>query len=232
MDGGAAADISVFWQAIGIIGGLIFYGRFYVQWIASERAGRSVMPLLFWYMSSVGSVSLMVFAVATQSPLGALSQSFNLIVYGRNLIHIWWEHGTLSPTRRRLVQGTVAIVAVVALYFLVQIWLGRYHQVQEQPEHVSRRVWFWLAVGVAGQALFAARFIVQWAATELQRRSVIPRSFWYLSVAASGLQAAAFLQQPRPEWVFGIGMIATIFIYLRNIWFVHKAGEDSHKAAG
>lgn len=218
------ADIGTLWHAVGIIGGLIFYGRFYVQWIASERAGRSVMPLLFWYMSSVGSVLLMAFAVVTRSPLGALGQNFNLVVYGRNLIHIWREQGTLTPLRRRLVHGTVLLIGIPALYLLVRVWLGEYHEKKSHAE-----VWYWLAIGVAGQALFAARFAVQWAATEMKKRSVVPPMFWYLSVVASALQSAAFLQ--RREWVFGIGMLATIVIYLRNIWLIRRAGTEGQQAA-
>lgn len=225
MNGETVADVALFWHAIGIAGGVIFYGRFYVQWIASERAGRSVMPLLFWYMSSIGSVLLMAFAVATRSPLGALGQNFNLVVYGRNLIHIWRERGTLTPLRRNLVNGTMFVVAAAAIYLLVYVWLREVEHVQQQPEHVSRQVWFWLAIGVIGQALFAARSLVQWLATERQRRSVIPPSFWYLSLVASALQAGAFLQ--RGEWVFGAGMIATIFIYLRNIWLIRKESPES-----
>ena len=68
------------WTLFGVAGGLIFYGRFYVQWIASERAGRSVMPVAFWYMSSAGSVMLVAYAFALQSPLGALGQTFNIVI--------------------------------------------------------------------------------------------------------------------------------------------------------
>jgi len=227
LNGDPAASVSDFWHILGGIGAVIFYGRFYVQWIASERAGRSVMPLLFWYMSSVGSVVLMAYAVATRSPLGALSQNFNLVVYGRNLIHIWRENGTLTPLRKRLVYVVVAIVGVAAVFLLLRVWAWEIEEVQRQPEHVSRQVWLWLGVGVLGQAMFAARFLVQWLATERARRSVVPKSFWYLSLGASLLQSAAFLQ--RGELVFGIGMLATVFIYLRNIWFVRK--EDAAQGA-
>src|SRR5262245_18044020 len=116
----------------------------------------------------------MAFAVVTRAPLGALGQNFNLIVYGRNRIHIWREQGTLTPRRRHLVHGTVALVGVPALYLLVRVWLGEYHHVQAKPDAESRQVWFWLAIGVVGQALFAARFLVQWAASEMKRRSVVP----------------------------------------------------------
>ncbi len=229
MDGVAVRDISALWHTIGIVGGVIFYGRFYVQWIASERAGRSVMPLLFWYMSSVGSVLLVGYSVATQSPLGALGQNFNLVVYGRNLIHIWREKGTLTRRRRHLVHGTILLVGIPAIYLLGRVWLSEYQHTQAQPPEVARRVWFWLAIGAVGQALFAARFLLQWAATEMKRRSVVPPAFWYLSLLASALQAATFFQ--RREWVFAIGMAATIVIYLRNIWLVRKAGDEGQEAS-
>lgn len=228
MDGGTQIGIGPFWHALGIAGAVIFYGRFYVQWLASERAGRSVMPILFWYMSSIGSVLLMIFAVTTQSPVGALSQSFNLVVYSRNLVHIWRERGTLTPLRYRAAHGISFAVALTAIVLLVYVWGNEYKHVSAAPPHVSRAVWFWLAIGVAGQALFAARFLVQWLATEKRRQSVVPPAFWYLSLVASLLQAASFLQ--RREWIFAAGLAATLLIYLRNIWFVRK--QDTQVSTG
>lgn len=228
MDSTAIESLSAFWQAIGVAGGLVFYGRFYVQWIASERAGRSVMPVLFWYMSSIGSVLLMIFAVVTRSPVGALGQNFNLVVYGRNLIHIWRERGKLTPLRYRAVHTGVATVAVIALALVAHVWWREYDHIKHEPAHVTRSVWFWLGIGVLGQALFAARFLVQWIATERQKSSVVPPAFWYLSVAAASLQSASFLQ--RREWIFGVGMAATLLIYIRNIWFIQQT-PDSPAAA-
>lgn len=230
MDSATANAVPAYWHFIGIIGGAIFFGRFYVQWLASERAGRSVMPILFWYMSSIGSVLLTTFAVATRSPVGALGQSFNLVVYGRNLIHIWRDQGTLTPLRSRIVNGMVVIVAIMAIILVVYVWRGEYAHAKTKPEAISRSLWFWLAIGVVGQALFAARFIVQWVATEMQKKSVVPAAFWYLSVLAASLQAISFLQ--RREWVFGIGLLATLLIYLRNIWFVHREKNKIGAQAG
>jgi len=225
----AGLAVHPLWHLVGIVGGAIFYGRFYVQWIASERAGKSVMPIVFWYMSSVGSVLLMAFAVATRSPVGALGQNFNLVVYGRNLIHIWRGEGTLTAWRSAMLHGAVAVVAVVAVGLVVHVWANEIEHARAQPDPVTRQVLFWLGVGVAGQMLFAARFLVQWAATEYKKKSVVPPVFWYLSLAAASLQSASFFH--RQEWVFAIGMSATLFIYLRNIWLVRRAraagGADS-----
>jgi lipid-A-disaccharide synthase-like uncharacterized protein len=76
----------------------------------------------------------------------------------------------------------------------------------------------WLAIGFAGQALFSARFLVQWIATERARRSVVPVAFWYFSLAGSFTLLAYALHKEDP--VFIVGQAAGIFIYLRNLYFI------------
>ena len=87
----------ILWESAGILGAVIFFGRFYLQWIVSEREKRSVVPLAFWYMSTVGSLLLLAYGVRRGSAVGVLSYSFNIVVYARNLIHIWRERGQLTP---------------------------------------------------------------------------------------------------------------------------------------
>ena len=53
-----------FWLAFGIVAQLLFGARFVVQWIASERAGRSVMPLMFWFFSMGGGVLTLIYGIA------------------------------------------------------------------------------------------------------------------------------------------------------------------------
>ena len=66
----------------------LFFMRFFVQWIASERAGRSVIPIAFWYFSIGGACGLLVYAVEKRDPVFILGQSMGLIIYVRNLILI------------------------------------------------------------------------------------------------------------------------------------------------
>jgi lipid-A-disaccharide synthase-like uncharacterized protein len=73
----------------------------------------------------------------------------------------------------------------------------------------------WLGIGVTGQALFACRFLVQWIATESMGECTVPRLFWQLSVIATMLQSACFLQ--RGEWIFATGSLAVLFVYFRNL---------------
>ncbi len=76
------------WIAFGLLGNLCFFSRFLVQWIASERAGRSYIPIAFWYLSVVGSVILLVYAVHRRDPVFTLAYLPNSVVYVRNLMLI------------------------------------------------------------------------------------------------------------------------------------------------
>jgi lipid-A-disaccharide synthase-like uncharacterized protein len=79
----------------------------------------------------------------------------------------------------------------------------------------------WLAVGFAGQALFSARFLLQWLASERVRRSIVPVSFWYCSLGGGVVLLCYALYKRDP--VFILGQAAGIFIYARNLFFVKQA---------
>ncbi|MBT0957804.1 lipid-A-disaccharide synthase N-terminal domain-containing protein [Alphaproteobacteria bacterium KMM 3653] len=68
---------------------MLFTARFLVQWIASERARRSVVPLSFWYFSILGGLILLAYAIYRKDPVFILGQSTGLAIYGRNL---WLIH--------------------------------------------------------------------------------------------------------------------------------------------
>ena len=78
----------------------------------------------------------------------------------------------------------------------------------------------WLVIGFAGQALFTARFLVQWLASERAKRSVVPLAFWYFSLGG-GLTLLAYALYKRDP-VFIVGQATGTFIYLRNLYFIRK----------
>jgi lipid-A-disaccharide synthase-like uncharacterized protein len=207
-------------KLLGAAGAVLFYGRFYVQWITSELRRRSVMPIAFWYMSAAGSVLLLVFGFYIRSPIATLSQTFNMSVYARNLVHVWRERGVLTPWRYRLTHALALGVLAVAVGFTLYTWWAEYEHTRTLPQDEARETWLWIAVGAAAQALFAVRFILQWAVTEAKRKSTIPTSFWYLSIVAASLLALAHAQ--RHEWLYAVGLLATVGIYARNLWFIYR----------
>jgi lipid-A-disaccharide synthase-like uncharacterized protein len=86
----------------------------------------------------------------------------------------------------------------------------------------------WIGVGLLGQALFSGRFLVQWIATERRRQSVVPREFWYFSVGG-GLTLLAYAIY-RLDPVFILGQGAGLFVYARNLYFIHRRGGQTAAA--
>ena len=76
---------TLIWIIVGFVGQALFSMRFVVQWIASERVKRSIIPQAFWYFSLAGGVTLLVYAVHRQDPVFIAGQGLGLIVYLRNL---------------------------------------------------------------------------------------------------------------------------------------------------
>ncbi len=89
---------SVGWLAFGFLGNIAFFSRFLVQWISSERAGRSYIPVAFWYLSLVGSVILLAYALHRHDPVFVLAYLPNSVVYVRNLMLIHRSGEPGSPT--------------------------------------------------------------------------------------------------------------------------------------
>ena len=85
---------------------------------------------------------------------------------------------------------------------------------------MSDQAWGWLALGFAGQALFSARFLVQWVSSERRKRSVIPLVFWYFSLAGGATLFAYAVHIGDPVFILGQSM--GVLIYSRNLYFIHK----------
>ncbi|MEW6355807.1 MAG: lipid-A-disaccharide synthase N-terminal domain-containing protein [Planctomycetota bacterium] len=77
------------WAIFGFIGQTVFGLRFVYQWIVSERRKESIIPIAFWYMSIVGSVILLAYAIKRADPVFILGFAFNCFVYVRNLMFIY-----------------------------------------------------------------------------------------------------------------------------------------------
>jgi lipid-A-disaccharide synthase-like uncharacterized protein len=82
---------------IGLAGQCLFFSRFLVQWIASERRGHSHVPPVFWYLSLGGGVMLLFYALWQRDPVITLGQSVGVFVYARNLILIRRSKRTAAP---------------------------------------------------------------------------------------------------------------------------------------
>jgi lipid-A-disaccharide synthase-like uncharacterized protein len=76
------------WVVLGFIAQAFFTMRFVVQWIASERARKSIIPVAFWFFSIGGGALLLVYALYRRDPVFIAGQAFGLLVYFRNVYFI------------------------------------------------------------------------------------------------------------------------------------------------
>src|SRR5215813_11940853 len=84
------------WILLGYVGQSLFAMRFVVQWIASERVGRSVIPVAFWFFSIGGGLLLFIYALYIRDPVFILGQGLGLFVYLRNLYFVFRERKIVS----------------------------------------------------------------------------------------------------------------------------------------
>jgi lipid-A-disaccharide synthase-like uncharacterized protein len=208
------------WLLAGFTAQAFFSARFLVQWLLSERARRSLMPIHFWYFSVAGAALLLAYAVHQRDPVISVGQLAGLAIYLRNLEFINRER----PTERALGWlwpwlGLTA-AAVSSGYYL-------------GPDSHARALLldsFWTVWGFAGQALFTGRFLVQWFHTERAGRSVIPLGFWYLSITGGLMLLAYAVAVMDPVIIFGQAF--GVLVYSRNLLLIRRAcatGEYSSK---
>jgi len=74
-----------FWIILGFVAQFMFMMRFVIQWIASERVGRSIVPVAFWFFSIAGGSLLLIYAIQRQDPVFIAGQGLGLLIYFRNI---------------------------------------------------------------------------------------------------------------------------------------------------
>ena len=194
------------WEAVflgvGFTGQLLFAARTILQWIASEREGRSVVPRTYWHLSVAAAACVLAYCVRVDNLVFGLSILPGAVIAVRNL-------ALRGPARRgRLVPWAVAFVAVIS-------W-----SVASRP-HLGPP--FWAALGLLGSLLWGGRFVVQWWVSERQGVSVLPHAFWVFSLVGSLLLLAYAVYRRDPVMIlaYALGCIP----YVRNLALVRRAAH-------
>lgn len=100
--------LGLIWVAIGFAGQFVFMGRMLVQWWASEKQRRSVVPVAFWWMSLVGGSMVLAYFVWRRDPVGIFGQAMGWIIYARNLWLIYRPHEPAAPPATATPNGPIA----------------------------------------------------------------------------------------------------------------------------
>lgn len=200
---------------IGIAAQILFSGRLLVQWIASERAKKVLSPTLFWQMSMAASFMLCVY--------GWLRNDFAIIA-GQLIsyyIYIWNLRAKKAwDTMPAVLRAVVSYLPVVAVCWFAIDW-------RETAEHLFQQenIPGWLIVfGTVGQFTFTLRFIYQWRYSARAGESLLPTTFWLISLLGSGMIIAYAII--RRDLVLILGQSTGFVVYLRNIMISRKAARS------
>lgn len=197
--------------AAGWLGQTCFFTRFLVQWIASERAHRPVVPRSFWWLSLAGAVMTSAYALYRGETLLLLGFVASGAIAARNL--------RLAGKRERSGARMAGLAALLLVGVLVWIELRL-----DPPAH-DGRTRAWLLAGVVGQTLWSARFPLQWWLSERAGESLFPRAFWWLSIAGNLLLLAYALHLRDP--VFVLGFLPGPFLQARNLVLAGRSARSA-----
>ncbi|MGH7259891.1 MAG: lipid-A-disaccharide synthase N-terminal domain-containing protein [Nitrospiraceae bacterium] len=93
--------VDAIWITFGLLGQGVFFMRWVVQWVASEKSAKSRVPIAFWYMSLIGGLITLVYAIHIKDPVFILGQSIGAFVYIRNLMLIYRAPQTSAPEQTK-----------------------------------------------------------------------------------------------------------------------------------
>ena len=200
-------NISPLWiYTVGAVAQLLFAARMIVQWIKSEKAGRSLSPVIFWQLSILGSLIFLFYGLLRHDFAIVLGQVLVYFIYIRNLrLQARW---VTIPYIFRLM---VVVTPIIALgYFFVGVHINLMSLLTNAEIPLSLQIW-----GSIGQVIFTFRFYIQWLDSESKNESVLSTRFWLVSLVGSFMILIYALLRFDP--VLFIGQITGFVIYIRNV---------------
>jgi len=197
--------------AIGLVAQILFSARLIVQWVKSEKAGRTLSPTIFWQLSLIASFLLMAYGILRNDLVIILGQALSYFIYIRNLQYKGaWK---LIPYYFK--------ITVIVFPFLAIAWLstGLVHSWSDilHNDDISM---FMLTWGGAGQIIFTFRFVYQWYFSEQKGKSVLPAGFWIISLVGSAVIVVYGIYRQDP--IILLGQSFGVFIYIRNLFLIIK----------
>lgn len=197
-------DILIY--GIGFLAQFLFMGRTIVQWFKSEQEGKILSPSLFWKLSLVASMTMLTYGILRNDPAILIGQMLVYFIYVRNLYlkGAWQSINFIF----KLFILVLPLLILSHLFFATSYTLNTFFK----NEDIAFWLMFW---GITAQIVFISRFFYQWIYSENQKESMLPLSFWIISICGSAMNFiyAIYRLDPVLFAAHSLGM----FIYLRNI---------------
>ncbi len=191
---------------LGFLAQGFFSARMLVQWIMSERAKKIVSPVVYWVCSLAGSILLFIYGWLRDDFSIIFGQliSYYIYIWNLNIKGVWRQ----LPVVVRALVFALPIVAVAAMLGDAGAFVDNFFHNAQVP--------MWLLIfGSAGQFIFTVRFIYQWYYSYRRHASMLPVTFWVISLVGSGIIVAYGCLRRDPVLILGqsVGFVT----YSRNI---------------
>ena len=191
---------------LGFLAQGFFSARMLVQWIMSERAKKIVSPVVYWVCSLAGSILLFIYGWLRDDFSIIFGQliSYYIYIWNLNIKGVWRQ----LPVVVRALVFALPIVAVTAMLGDAGAFVDSFFHNAQVP--------MWLLIfGSAGQFIFTVRFIYQWYYSYQRHASMLPVTFWVISLVGSGIIVAYGCLRRDPVLILGqsVGFVT----YSRNI---------------
>ncbi len=192
--------------SIGFISQILFFGRTIIQWFVSEHEGKVLSPTIFWKISLLGSILMLIYGILRDDAAILVGQTLVYFIYVRNIqLKEEWKP-MLLVTRIIIILTPVVILGY--LFFGTDYSLSTFFKNENNP--LALMIW-----GIAAQFVFISRFFYQWIYSENKKESVLPVGFWIISIAGSAMTFiyGVFRLDPVLLAAHSLGL----FVYMRNI---------------
>lgn len=193
----------------------LFGLRLVIQLYLSEKAGRSLSPVIFWQLSLLASFLFLTYGILRHDVVIILGQTFSYYIYIRNLqLKKAWA-GLPLPLR----------IMLFSLPLVAWTWILTQDPDLNSLFSSDALINIWVLLGTLGLFMLNLRYLYQWYHSEKEKESVLPFGFWIISAVASILVVAYALHRFDPVLLISQGM--GLLVYLRNIFFSLKKRLNS-----
>ncbi|TDO04930.1 lipid-A-disaccharide synthase N-terminal domain-containing protein [Sunxiuqinia elliptica] len=192
--------------AVGFTAQILFFARTIVQWFKSEHEGKVLSPTIFWKISLLASILMLVYGILRNDAAILIGQILVYFIYIRNIqLKNDWKSMSIV-TRMVILVSPVAILGY--LFFGTDYSLATFFKNENNP--LLLMIW-----GITAQIIFISRFFYQWIYSENRKESILPLGFWIISICGSSMNFlyGMFRLDPVLVAAHSLGM----FVYLRNI---------------
>lgn len=218
----------VFLYPLGFLSALAFSGRFLIQWLQSEKAHQSVVSRSFWRLSLAGNLLLLLHSFIQIQANVAIVQALNGVISWRNLNLMQTKKAPL-PLYAVLGLFLFSLVCTCSIFALQLFFFPSdegWFRTPLAPWQIGGKdpvSMNWHIIGFLGYFLFSSRFWIQWWCAEKALKSILPLSFWWLSLSGALLSIGYFIR--IGDTVNLIGPLVGIIPYIRNLMLIKETAS-------